>query len=1047
MRKIAFLCSLLFLCGQLLAQTRTISGKILDEKGNPVPGASVQIKGSRGGTSTSTDGTFSISLPASAKRLVISSVNFVTQEIDITENMTVTLKAGAGSLDEVVVTAYGTTKKKAFTGTASVVNNDQFKDLQVSSITNVLQGNASGVLVVNSTGQPGENPDIRIRGIGSVNAGADPFIVLDGAPFGGSLSNINPNDIESITVLKDASSTALYGSRAANGILQITTKSGKGTPKVSISGVRGYSKRAVNDYKYVNNAQLYGLTWEALRNQANITPGLAASIGAASSEDYASQSVAGVLVYNPFGVAQPIGPDGKLVSGAKNLWSEDWGKDLIRTGQRTDINGSVSGGSDKTRYFISGGYLDDQGLPIQSDFKRYSARFKVDTKVNDWLNVGINASGSYSTQNYPIQGGAAYSNVTGWVRTVSGIYPEFVRDPGTGALILDAAGKKQFDYGNNGPLHRPILTPGNPAGTTAQNPTTYDRYVTSANAYGEAQIISGLKFRTQYAVDLFQNQYNSYYNPFVGDGAAYGGRSEKTRTNSVTQTFTNMFTYDNTFADIHHINVVAGMEAFRFHQGVVDAESRGFTFPGTTELAYGSTPYTANSYSYDNRMVSYFGRVNYDLGEKYHLSASLRRDGSSRFSDSARWGDNWSIGGAWSINKEDFMSGITLINDLKLRVSYGTTGNQAFLDNNGNVVYFPYLATYSAGANIAGYAGSLIANPANGRLTWEHQKTLDLGVDFAILKNRLSGSFTWFSRKSDKLLFNRPLPPSSGLDGVNDNIGTVTNKGIEIDLTSVNVKTRDFEWSTSVNFSKITNKITQLPQKSITGANYSNLIVGQPLNNFYIREYAGVDLTDGAPMWWMDQTDATTGKTTRVVTKQWSAATRYYKGTSLPDWIAGVTNTAKYKGFDLTVLLYINFRGKIYDANYASLMYSAVGNTPGSNWSVDVLNRWQSPSNPGDGKTPRLTTTTDDQANSASTRFLFDDTYMRIRNITLGYTFPKSIFGTAKINSARVYVDLQNPFTFYKYKGLDPEEGGLVGVTNNGSVVYKTFSAGLSVNF
>jgi TonB-linked SusC/RagA family outer membrane protein len=868
---------------------------------------------------------------------------------------------------------------------------------------------------------------------------------LDGSPYGGNLNSINPNDIESITVLKDASSTALYGSRAANGILEITTKMGKGTPRVALSGVRGYSNRAVKDYKYVTPAQTYGLTWEALRNQANITPSLIAGIGAASAEDYASQSVVGELVYNPFGVPQPIGLDGKLVSGAKNLWDEDWSKDLLRTGQRTQGDVSISGGSDRTRYFISGGYLDDQGVPIVSDYKRYTGRLKLDTKVNDWLNVGINSNYVYSTQNYPSQGGSGYSNVTGWIRPVSNIYPEFLRDPSTGAFILDPAGKKQFDYGNNGPLKRPILTPGNPAATTSQNPTTYDRYTTSVNGFAEAQIIPSLKARTQYGIDLYDNQFNQYYNPFQGDGAAYGGRSEKTRTNNSTQTFTNTVTYDKIFGDIHHLNVVAGMESYRYHQGVVDAEARGFSFPGTTELAYASLPYTANSYSYDLRMVSYFGRANYDLGDKYHLSASLRRDGSSRFADSVRWGNFWSLGGAWNINKEDFMKGVGSLSDLKLRASYGTTGNQTFTTGSGNL-YFPYLGTYAAGANIAGYAGSAIQSATNGNLTWESQKNLDLGIDFGFLRNRITGSFTYFSKTSSKLLFELPLPLSSGLPPVNYNLGKISNKGIEIDLTTINIKSNSFEWTTSINLTHVKNRIEQLPQPSIAGQNLDNLIVGQPLNNFYIREYAGVDQTDGTPMWYMDKTDVN-GKVTKVVTKQWSAATRYYQGTSLPDLTGGMTNTFRYKDFDLSILIYVNIHGKIYDYNYAGLMYSSVGILPGATWSTDILNRWQSPTNRGDGKTPRLTTTQDDQSTSVSSRFLFDDTYTRVRNITFGYNLPKSALSKAKLTGVRVYVDLQNPFTFYKQKGLDPEEGGLTGLTNNGSTIYKTFSAGLNVNF
>jgi TonB-linked SusC/RagA family outer membrane protein len=1038
MRKIV---SLMVLCialvTQLFAQTKTVTGRVTDETGNPLAGATVSAVGARGSVTTGASGEFSINVPASSKQLQATFVGFAPQTAAIGNgSLEFRLSSSTTNLEDVVVTAYGGTQKKAFTGTASTIKAAQFKDLQVSSITSVLQGNASGVLAISSNGQPGENPTIRVRGIGSVNASSDPLIVVDGAPYGGNINSINPNDIESITVLKDASSTALYGSRAANGVIQITTKTGRGTPRVSVSAITGWSTRAVKDYNYVNSNQLYELTWEALKNQAVLTPTLLTQTGSATPAVYASKSVVGKLVYNPFGIAQPVDTTGHIIPGTNLLWNQDWADALLRTGVRKDYNVNISGGTDKSKYFISGGYLDDQGIAIESRFKRYTGRLKLDNKVNNWLSVGVNANAAYSTQNYPVQGGSAYSNVIGWLRNMSSIYPEYLVDPATGKFALDVNGNKQYDFGNNGSLSRPILNPGNPAGTTALNPTSYDRYVTSLNGYAEAQIIAGLNFRTQYAIDLYQIGQNTYYNPFVGDGSAYAGRSYKSRENTTTQTFTNTLTYDKTFG-INHINALVGMEAYRYLDAFVAAEARGFSFPGLTELTYGSTPYSATSQSWNNRMVSYFSRVNYDLTDKYHISASLRRDGSSRFADSVRWGTFYSIGGAWNINRESFLANAKLLSELKLRASYGTTGNQ------GLSGYFPYLGGYSSGANVANYSGSTISAINNGSLTWETQKTLDLGIDYGFFKNRVAGSVTYFKRASNKLLFTYPLPLSSGLAGYNANIGTVKNHGIEIDLTTVNIRNKSIEWTTTLNLSHIKNQITELPTASIAGSNFSNLIVGQPLYNFYIREWAGVDPADGRPMWNMDQTDST-GKVSKVTTKTWSAATRYYEGTSLPDWTGGLSNTVRYKGFDLNILIAFSLGGKIYDADYAGLMYGTVGNTPGYNWSTDILNRWQKAGDITD--VPKLTTTTDYQGNSSSTRFLFDASYARVRNITLGYTIPRGISEKVKISNARFYLDMQNPFTFFGRKGLDPESG-LAGVTSNTSSVYKTISAGVNVSF
>lgn len=1040
MRKLLLgLTAFLFFTGTLLAQ-KTITGKVTDDKQNPVPNASVVVKGTTTGTTTKADGTYSLTVPADATTLQFSSVGMEPKEVAIGNQsiINVDVKPADVALSEVVVTAYGATQKKSFTGTASTIKSEAFKDLQVSTLTGVLQGNASGVLAVNSNGQPGENPTIRIRGIGSIGASSAPLILVDGAPYGGSINSLNPSDIESITVLKDASSTSLYGSRAANGILQITTKMGRGKPKVSVSAINGFSDRAVNDYKYTSSQQLYELTWEALRNEAKINPTLVAASGSASAEDYASKTVVGTLVYNPFGLAQPVGVDGKIKSDVKNLWNEDWSDALLQTGVRQDYNLSISGGNDRTRYYFSGGYLKDEGIAKQSEFQRYTGRLKVDTKVNDWLTAGVNTNIAYSTQNYPVQGGSAYSNVIGWIRTVSPIYPVYLRDPATGSFLLDINGQQQYDFGDNGPLRRPLLTPGNPAGTTEMNPTTYDRYVTSVNGFGEAEVARGVKLRTQYSIDLYQGNQNTYYNPFVGDGAAYNGRSFKSRGNTTTQTWTNTVTYDKKFADIHHINFVGGMEAYRYHDGTVSAEARGFTFPGTTELAYGSIPYTASSVAYDNRMVSYFGRLNYDLSDKYHISASLRRDGSSRFADSTRWGTFWSVGGAWNLSSENFLKNNRIVSSLKLRASYGTSGNQALTG------YFPYLGTYETGWNIADYPGSIINKLSNGNLGWETQQITDLGIDFGFLKERITGSVTYFIRNSADLLFDRPLVPSqSPVPTITANIGKVQNKGIEIDLTTVNIRNRDFTWRTTFNITQVKNEIKELPQKEIAGAGLSNLKVGESLYNIYIREYAGVDAADGRPMWYMDQTDAS-GKVTKIVTKTWSAATRYYLGTTLPDWSGGMTNYFNYKGFDLTILAAFNIGGKIYDADYAGLMHSSTGVSPGSNWTTDVLGRWQSPSNPGDGRTPRLTATTDDQATSTSTRFLYDGGYIRIRNITLGYNLPQSLMERAHISNARIFVDAQNPVTIFGREGLDPE-AGLTGVTSNTSSAYRTIAVGINI--
>lgn len=1046
MKKLVPLLLLFFsVCCQVTAQNRTISGTVLDEKGVPVVGASVMIKQSGSGTVTDERGKFSLSVPASLKTLMVSSVGYTPAELPLTaasSQYAINLQRSQEQIGEVIVTAYGSTRKKSFTGSAATITNEKFKDLQVSTITGVLQGNASGVLAVTATGQPGENPLIRVRGIGSINASADPLIVVDGAAYGGSINSLNPNDIESVTVLKDASSTAVYGSRAANGVIQITTKSGRGKTRFALSAVTGFSQRAVPEYKTLNANQFYELAWEALRNDALANPALLTTYSVPSAEAYASKVVTSRIIYNPFSVAEPVGTDGKIKSDARLLWNDSWMDALIRTGRRNDINGSVSGGDPSgTRYFFSGGYINDQGIVGQSDFKRYTGRLKIDSKATNWLTIGMNTNIAYSSQNYPYQGNGGASAPLSFARNSAPVFPVYLRDKTTGSYVLDALGNRIYDFGNNlatggirpAAEQRPYNPGQNPVGTTPINPNTFDRLTASGNAYGEASIMKGLNFRSQYAIDYFTSTNNLFWNPFYGDGTTTAGLSYRGIAVNTLQTFTNTLTYDRQFARLHHINLLAGHEAIRQKADTTGSQRTGFVFAFPTQPSYGSTS-TATGTINRYRLESYFSRLNYDLTDKYHLSLSLRRDGSTRFAEAVRWGTFYSVGGAWNLGREGFLSGIGFLDDLKLKSSYGTAGNQALPGS------FPYLGTYLAGANIGAANGVTYDNPANLALTWETQKQLDLGMEFSLLRSKLTGSFVYFNRVSDKLLYQQRLSPSTGFNGVQANTGAMKNYGYEIELNSINISRPDFEWRSSLNITRLTNVLTMLPKGSDV-----SLEVGRSFYNWFLREWAGIDLQDGRPMWYKNQVDAS-GKTTKVTTKLYSEATRYQVGNRLPDWTGGLSNTVRYKYFDLAVLAAFSIGGKIYDADYGNQMHSFY--SAGLNANVDVLNRWQSVSKPGDGKTPLLRANTDLMSNSASTRFLYDATYMRIRNITVGYRMPEGLLRRMAATNARFFIDFQNPFTFFGGPtGLDPEAGLNANAALNQTTTNKTLSAGISIGF
>ncbi|NIG52051.1 TonB-dependent receptor [Chitinophaga sp. Cy-1792] len=1028
------LACMLLCCLQLLAQQRAIKGVVTDEKGVPLIGATIVPTGQKGGVTTQSDGSFNLMVNAETKQLTVSFVSYITREIILSNQSVyqIRLTEDTRKLDEVVITAYGSTQKKSFTGSAAVIKADQIKDLQVSNVTSVLQGTASGVMAIGSTGQPGEDMTIRIRGIGSYNASASPIYVVDGAIFGGSLSNINPNDIESITVLKDASSAAMYGSTAANGVILITTKMGKGKAKFNFTNVSGFSNRAVKEYKLLNQQQFMELTWEALKNDA-------IAAGNADPAQYATDMLVGRIdEYNPYNDPKPVGTDGKLKAGLTPRWDDNWMNALTRTGKRNESTLSVSGGNpDGIRYFLSGGYLSDQGRVIESNFKRYSTRLKVDSKINKWLSAGGNISLSYSTQNYPYQGDASASNALAFARTVAPIYPIYLRDENTGEIALDASGNKVFDYGLNGPWKRSYNPGQNPAATVAQNPITNDVFTTSGNFFGEAILLPGLKFRTQYAVDYYNYVGDVFWNPFYGDGSTTNGLSYRGLTTSFTTTFTNTLTYDKLFGKDHHINLLAGTEARGYNSSQTWAQSTGFTFDKPTQINYGST-FTAGGYKDANRVVSYMGRAMYDFRDKYHLSLSIRNDADSRFAEKVRNGVFYSAGVAWNINKEFFLAGADYLSELKLKASYGTTGNSNILIN-GSPSYFPYLPTYTSGANMGPDAGSTIKSVGNDQLTWEKQEQLDLGIEYGFFDNRLYGSIVYYNRKSRSLIFNRPLPNSTGNSSVISNIGKVSNAGIEFEISSVNIKRKDFEWTTSLNISRNKNKVLDVPLGT-------TFIVGKSLYEFRLKEYAGVNPENGTPMWYKLTTDAN-GKTTKDTTSKYADATLQYVGGKLPDYTGGLTNTIRYKSFDLSVLVYFVGGGHMYATDYASLMHSFY--SAGTNASAELLSkRWQSKTNPGDGLTPKLMATTDLNTSSSSTRFMYDATYMRVRNITLGYRVPANILQRTFIGGARVYADVQNPFTWFGGpKGTDPEAGISAVASGHNSTALRTVSVGVNLDF
>ena len=1039
MRKVKFFLTVLSLLAVnfALAQTLTVKGTVSDAGDkSPLVGAGVYVKGSTQGTSTDIDGTYTLTCDANAT-LVFSYVGYVDQEIQVNGKAVVNaaLSADSESLEEVILTAYGPQTKKSFTGTAAVVKADQIQNLNVSSVSKALQGLASGVMVVSGTGQPGENATIRVRGVGSYSGSNDPLIVVDGVVYNGNLNSINPNDIESFTVLKDANSTALYGSRAANGVILITTKIGTpGKANFTVTANYGLSTRAVDDYEYLNAQQYMETQWAKGYKDA-VDYGYTDQM----AREYATGSVLDYLVYNPFSVNNPIGTDGKLVSNAQLLYEEDWYDVLFRTGQRQEYTIQATGGSKEVRYLVSGAYLNDEGLVKGSKFDRYSVRGKIDAQMTKWLKVGLNMGLSYSSQNYPTQGGTATRNSISWVRNTASIYPAYMRDR-NGNFILDADGNKQADYGEDATVWgrvRPISSGSNPLGTFMYDEIVYNRFLSNNSGYLEAKFLKDFTFRSTVGVDYYLYAGKSYYNSRYGDGRAYGGRSSRDKETTAAINWTNTLTWDKTFDNKHHVNVLVGTEANTYDFENVEAEKRGFDF-ADTELTYGANLQTANSYTTASRNFRTLSRVNYDYDNKYHVSASFTYDGTSRFHSSSRWGSFWSVGLGWNMANEPWMEDIKWLNTLKLKASYGTSGNQ-------NLGMFPYMATYSTGWNILGNLGSIIGTLGNNNLTWEKQGMLDLGFDFGMFENKLTGSLTYYNKKSIDLLMARPLPISAGITSYNDNIGEMTNYGVEFDVKGIVLQTKDMSWDLGMNISYQHNEISALPEEQAEGfnaSNYKRIEVGKSRYSWYMQKYAGVDPQDGKPMWYKDVVDAEGNVTGVETTKAHSEATRYIVGDALPKYIGGISTNFAWKGLYVNVLASFALGHKVYDSDYAGLMHMFSDDRTGYQSSVDVLKRWQKP-----GDITSIPAINEMDYSNTSTAFLRKGDYLRLRNVTIGYDL-STIPAVKKAGFAglKVYATGDNLATLFGTDGLDPEMG-IEGLTNNNSSSLKVISFGVNLQF
>ena len=1007
MKLVYVLLTLLMSLGIAQAQTSRVRGVVISgEDGLPVIGASVAVKGTTLGTVTDIDGVFELSnVPASARLLVVSYIGMASQEVPIASGiLNVLLQSETTALDEVLVVAYGTVKKSAFTGSATVVNEEMLKT-PAASFDKALAGQVAGVQVISASGQPGSATTFRIRGSGSLSASNDPLYVIDGVAtstmeyseiaeetYSSSniLSSINPGDIESVTILKDAAAAALYGSRAANGVVLITTKSGQQGAQAKVSLNARYSWATLNRaYQTTHSGEYYKQVFQGYLNAGN-------------SVEEANKLTQGTITHNPYNVANPLDASGNPVSGARIVVDTDWQGEVFKTAPTQDYNLNVSGRSDKTDYFFSVGYTNQEGIAPAGTFERYSGKANINTQAYSWLKTGMNVTFSNSIQR-TTQAGSAGASPLGNALGFSNGVPIYIVDP-EGNPVLDANGEKQYNFTN------PVNLDFNPLAIPYMDVHRSNFYRLLASAYADITIWKGLNFKTVFSPDYVSTDEHRYWNKKHGNGPAYNGRLDKYHHTDVMYTSTNTLSYATTLNNLHSLNAMAGMEYWQSVYETLYAGGRDL-LGDMQELAAASGSFSPSSNTTKEVLISYFGRVEYAYSDKYNLSGSLRRDGSSIFGIDTKWGTFWSAGASWRLHQEDFLADIESIDNLKLRLSYGTSGNKSGLERLTNdLVRYASLGLWTVSADYlyGNNAGAGHTQLANALLSWEKQAMFNAGLDFSFL-GRLYGSLDYFYKLSDGLLYDYPLALSNGFQNITLNAAQTVNDGFELTL-GANILQGALKWNVDFNASLIKDKIKDLNgDDDVRMTEYQKIwSVGGSQYEFYMPTWAGVDPQNGDALWYVTDEEGN-----RTSTNVYSRATYEKQGKSTPDLFGGLTSRWAYNRFELSLQLNYTIGGKLYDGLYASLMHD--GSKSGANLHADALNSWTSPGQVTD--VPRFEVNNASGSSSLSSRFLYDATHFKVKNITLSYTLPDIKW----FSTARVWASADNLYTLFTgdYKGYD----------------------------
>ncbi len=1060
------------------AQEKTLKG-VVSEDGLPLPGVSVVIKGTTLGTQTDLDGNYSIKAKQ-GEVVVFSFIGLkpVEYKVATADTFNVSMKAEDSILDEVVVVAYGTATKESVTGAMAVVNNADIQKRPATNAIGALEGAASGVQVNNTSGQPGAEPQVRIRGFTSlrpVTNGVDPnapLYVVDGVPYGGSITDINPADIESMSVLKDASSSTLYGNRASNGVILITTKKGgKGSGSFNLDVKQGVFTRGTKDYDRLGADDFMNTMWTGYRNNQVSTGNKTLEQANALANANMVNEILKLNIYNL--PANELFENGKLKGNAHILdgyrGDLDWYKPIERTGLFQDINMSGRVANDKGGAFFSAGLLNNESYIKNSDLKRITARVNADYQVNEWLKVGANLSGSHQDAHgitASRDDSNSYVNPFMFARNMAPIYPVHLHDSATGAYIYDEDGNLIYDRGDK---TRAQYQGRHVVWENDLNTTQTIRNTMSGQVFADIKFLKDFTFSLRGDLNTRNTEERRYENAIIGDGSGTNGRGRRNNYSYKTYTGQQLLSWNKSFG-LHNVEALAGHENYSTEYTYLYAIKTNQTFPGKVDFINFNDITSLYDYKNIYRTEGYLSRAKYNYANKYFAEASFRRDGSSKFSKDNRWGNFWSVGGSWIVSNEDFFN-VDEINYLKLRASYGEVGNDM------GASFYAYQSLYSIEKN-GGASALYKSQNGNDDLKWETSSSINFGVDTRLF-NRVNLSVEYFDKRSQNLLVDLNLPlsngstdPTVGASKILSNVGSISNRGLEVTVDVDVIKKGGWTWNVGANATWLKNKVVSLAEENrkdgILTSSYHKVTEGGSIYDFYLYQYVGVDQMTGNSLFEIDtdkySIDGANGKAkvdsnylVKIGDEYYTTYNTYARkalsGSAIPKMNGSFSTALSYKNFSLSALFTYSIGGKVYDTSYESLM--SVNSNPGA-IHKDILGAWDGiPEGMTEGSVNRIdangTPVIDYGRNtytsaSLSTRWLQDASYLVVKNISLAYDMPKETMSKIGLRGMRFTATVENLATFTKMDGMNPQQT-YNGVLYNTWLTPRTFTFGVNVSF